>query len=271
MLAFLVSLAGTRKWANSHSFLFSANPLLPPSRPTHSSPHRAIEPSKPLLPLSSHRIAQSPPPPVKLPRHLTPSSPLNTSNFLFIVALASLHRQVFLHLVDCQVAWWPLSTFHHASASFLFGWLSRRLIGFVKCPSFWCPAIEPSSRQAFVVKPSPLGCPANLDVELSNHQSVQTPLPPIKPLIRPTPSSPHQLFNPSNPFLLLSCSTPPPPIKPSSHPEKLLPRLSHQAIPSSLRQCQPIILLAVVMRWRTFLHPQIWSAHGSSWFHINAV
>ncbi len=121
--------------ANSHSFLFSANPLLPPSRPTHSSPRRAIEPSKPLLPVSSHRAAQSPPPSVKLSSHPTPSFQSSSTDFLFIVALATLHRRVVLHSVGCEVAWWPLSASHHAFASF-FGWLLHRLIGFVHCLSF---------------------------------------------------------------------------------------------------------------------------------------
>ncbi len=121
---------------NSHSFLFSTNPLLPTSHPPHSSPCQAIEPSKPLLPLSSHQTPQSPPPPVELSSRPTPFSQSGSSNFLFIVALVCLHCRVFLHLVGCQVAWWPLSASHHGFASFFIGWLLRRLIGFVHCPSF---------------------------------------------------------------------------------------------------------------------------------------
>jgi hypothetical protein len=203
MLAFLVSLAGRVNGQIAILFILvltlsSPRPVQPTPSPVEQSGHpnptapsQAIDPTNPLLPLSSFRAVQHPP-----PRRARPI-------FCNIVALASLHRRVFLHSVGCQVAWRPLSASHHTFASFLSGWLSRQLIGFVHCPSFRCPAVEPSSRQAFAVEPSPSGRPANLGDKPSNHRSTRTPLPPIKPLIRPTPSSPRRPVDSSNPLLLV--------------------------------------------------------------------
>jgi hypothetical protein len=140
-----------------------------------------------------------------------------------MVALTSLHCWVFLHLVGCQVAWQPLSASYHTFASFFLGWLSRQLIGFIHCSSFQCHAIEPSSCQAFTVKLLLLSRPANLGVKPSNHQSIQTLFPPIKPLTHPIPSSPCRPFNLSNPFSSCPAQPPPPPAKPSSHPNNSSP------------------------------------------------
>ncbi len=158
-------------------------PVKPSSCPNPSSPCQAIKLPNPLLPLSSCRAVQHPPP-CQVPPFFC----------LLLHWLATTARLSFIWLVVK-----------------LPGGLSPPLI--TPLPLFFrlvaastnqiCPLhvfFRPSSRQAFAVKPLPLGHPANLGVELSNHWFVQTPLPLIKPLIRPTPSSPRQPVNPSNPF-----------------------------------------------------------------------
>ncbi len=243
MLAFLVSLGDSVNMqiailfclvltlSSPHTVQPTPPPVKPLSRPNPSSPCQAIKPPKPLLPLSSCQAVQHPPPRQAHPifclmlRWLAPPPGFPSFGWLSSCLAASLHLSSRLCLFFVWLVVAPTNRIHPLPVLLM------------SC----CWAIKPSSLWHWAIA---LGHSANLGLIPSNHQSVQTHLPLVKLLIRPTPSSPRQPIDLSKPLLLLSRSTfssPRQAIKPS---KPLLPLLSCQAVRLSHQQWWPIVPLA---------------------------